>query len=71
MPMNFPDMKSLKLAAEVHKFREPMDNETEDDYRQALHDHVKPKDRVESFEILFKVGWNQWSETQKMQSLFS
>ena len=69
MPMNFPDLRSLKYAAKVHKFRNPNDKENIDDYRAALANHVKPTDRIESFEILFAVGWDRWTTEQKMQSM--
>lgn len=71
MPMDFPDMRSLERAAEVHKFRDPLPEESETNFRQALHEHVLPIDRVESFEILFGIGCNKWTERQRMQSMFS
>ena len=30
MPMDFPDMAALKRAADVHGFREPFNNESEE-----------------------------------------
>jgi len=69
MPMNFPDMNSLKSTAEVHRFREPKDNETEANFRRALAKHVLSIDRVEAFEILFGTGWDLWSFDQQMISL--
>lgn len=33
MPVDFPDLASLKRAAKVHKFRDPEDGEGEDAYR--------------------------------------
>jgi len=60
MPMDFPDMNSLKRAAELRKFREPLKNETEDAFRAALADHVQPINLIESIEIRSKVGWNQF-----------
>lgn len=69
MPMNFPNMESLKQAAKVHKFREPEEGETEPQFRCALHQHVLPIDRVEAFEIAFKVGWDQWTAFQQRMSL--
>jgi len=73
MPMDFPDMRSLIQAAEVHKFRvprmapEPL--ETEEEYRAALADHVAPIDFIESQEIRHKVGWDQWSDKQSIDML--
>ena len=69
MPMNFPDLKSLQMAANLHKFREIVEGETEDDYRNALADHVAPRDFIESQEIRNKVGWDQWSEAQNKDTL--
>lgn len=65
MPMDFPDMNSLKSAARVHKFREPLENEPEIDYRTALANHVAPRDFIESEEIRNGRGWDQWDEGQK------
>lgn len=69
MPLDFPDMNSLKRCAEVHQFRQPNEDETEQDFREALANHVKPRDMIESFEILFGVGWDKWNDEQKLQSL--
>lgn len=64
MPMDFPDMRSLEMAAELHQFRQPNDGETEDAYRAALADHVKPRDFVESEEIRNKMGWDKFFDEQ-------
>ena len=69
MPMDFPDLKSLQLAARVWKFREISEGESEDDYRNALADHVAPRDFIESQEIRNKVGWDQWSDEQNKDML--
>lgn len=69
MPMDFPDMNSLKRTAEIFKFRQPNDKEIEEEYRKALANHVLPLDRIESFEILFRVGWDKWDDAQKKQAL--
>lgn len=69
MPMDFPDMNSLKKAAELWKFRKPADGETEDAYRIALADHVQPRDYVESLEIRNKVGWDQFTQEQNRNML--
>ena len=69
MPMDFPDMKSLKSAADVHRFRQPNDGESEDDFRAALADHVQPIDLIESLEIRNKVGWNQFTDAQNRDML--
>jgi hypothetical protein len=70
MPMDFPDFDSLIRAAEVHKFRMPNLDEPMSYYREKLHKHVLPIDRIEAFEILFGVGWDKWTDEQKKQSLY-
>jgi hypothetical protein len=67
--MDFPDMASLIDAAEVHKFRKPNKGEAESDYRNALADHVKPRDFIESEEIRIGSGWDKWTAEQKGESL--
>lgn len=75
MPMNFPDsdgfpqLGSLINAAEVHHFRNPNENESQDDYRVALADHVASIDFIESEEIRNKVGWDKWSDDQNRAML--
>jgi hypothetical protein len=63
--MDFPDMRSLERAAEVHKFRKPNEGESEEGFRVALANHVSKIDFVESEEIRNKVGWDKFSESQK------
>jgi hypothetical protein len=69
MPMSFPNMDSLKRHATMLKFRQPNKDESEDDYREALANHVQPIDFIESCEIRNKVGWDQWSEEQNRDML--
>jgi hypothetical protein len=69
MPMSFPNMESLKNAAEVHKFRQPFEGETERDYRTLLADHVEKIDKIESGEIRYGVGWDEWTDAQKRDHL--
>ena len=69
MPMDFPDMASLKLCAECHNFRQPNENESEDDYRELLANHVQSRDFVESMEIRNKVGWDKFSPKQNLEML--
>ena len=71
MPMDFPDLRSLQNAAIVHKFREINKDETEEDYRSALADHVATKDFIESEEIRNKVGWDMWTDEQKNRMLMN
>lgn len=69
MPMNFPDLESLKRRAKLYKFRDIKDDESEDEYRIALADRVAPIDLVESMEIRTKLGWDQWNDEQKKDML--
>jgi len=68
--MSFPDLKSLKMAAKVHNFRDIEYGEPTINYRNALANHVKSIDHIESFEIRFGIGWDEWSEEQQRMSLF-
>ena len=58
MPMDFPDMESLKNRAAQRKFREPLEGETEAVYREAFADFMKDVDLIESMEIRSSVGWD-------------
>ena len=69
MPMDFPDLESLKFAAKVHRFREINEGEPEAVYRDALADHVRPIDLIESEEIRNGVGWDKWSQEQSLALL--
>lgn len=69
MPMDFPDMSSLKRRAEIHHFRQPNEGESETQYRVALANHVQPIDFVESSEIRNKVGWNKFTDKQNTTML--
>jgi len=69
MPMSFPDMESLEIAAEVWGFRKIIDDETEIQYRTALADFVQDKDVVESMEIRSGKGWDEFSEGDNRATL--
>jgi hypothetical protein len=69
MPMDFPDMKALERAAQIHKFRKPNRDETEAQYRTALADHVTLIDFIESQEIRTSKGWDQWDESEQKDML--
>ncbi|MCK5642687.1 MAG: hypothetical protein KAJ19_17900 [Gammaproteobacteria bacterium] len=64
MPMSFPNLQSLVNAAEVWKFRPKRKEESVDEYRTALADYVQPKDQIESGEIRYGVGWDEWTNKQ-------
>lgn len=69
MPTDFPDMRSLEQAAECWKFRSPKDGESQNEYRTALADFIKPKDHIESMEIRHGRGWDKWSKQQGIDAL--
>lgn len=69
MPMDFPDMDSLKSCAKCHDFRPPFVDESEDDYRALLANHVEPRDYIESLEIRNKVGLDKFSLDQMKDML--
>lgn len=71
MPMNFPTMDSLKMAASIHGFRQPHTEENEKDYRADLADYVMTRDPVESMEIRTGHGWDQFTELESLQMLLS
>lgn len=61
MPMNFPDMDSLKNTAAWRGFRQPQEGETEQQYRQAFYNFMVYVDSVEASEIRSGVGWDKQS----------
>lgn len=64
MPMNFPDMQSLKDRATQRMFRQPNENETEQEYRAAFSEFMMSRDVVEACEIRNSTGWDTWSPMQ-------
>lgn len=69
MPMNFPDLDSLKHRAAIQKFRQPNDGENEAQYRQAFAEYMEPIDFVEAQEIRNKVGWDRFTDKQNVKML--
>lgn len=69
MPMDFPDIESLELAADLHRFRKIKPEETEDKYRIALANHVANTNFIESEEIRNKVGWDKFTDEQNITML--
>lgn len=67
--MSFPDFDSLKFAAKVHNFRDCKADESEDEYRAALANHVNEIDFIEGEEIRNKVGWDQFTPEQNFDML--
>ena len=54
MPMSFPDMQSLAYRAKMRNFRQPLENESEEDYREAFATFMDSVDRMEATEIRLK-----------------
>lgn len=73
MPRSFPTMESLTNNAQMRNFRQPHENEAEEDYREALAQHVHHECGyiVEAMEIRAKVGWNGFSPEQNKDMLRS
>lgn len=69
MPMDFPDMKSLEFAAEVHNFRTKTEDESVEDFREALADHVQSIDLIESMEIRTGHGWDKFNDNENAELL--
>ena len=61
MPMSFPDLDSLRLAAQVWQFRKLAEGESEAAYRAALAAHVHPRDVIEAHETRTGRGHDQWT----------
>ena len=69
MPMDFPDFESLKDRAKAREFRKPKENESEEFYRQSFARFMDSVDRVEANEIRNKVGWDKWTDGQKLVTM--
>jgi len=62
--MSFPNLESLKSRATQRNFRQPLENETEDEYRTAFADFMRNHDLVESMEIRSSKGWDQMDPSE-------
>jgi hypothetical protein len=69
--MSFPDLKSLTNRAKQRGFRQPNEGESEADYRAAFADYMVNIDRVESMEIRTSRGWDEWTDADKHDALFT
>ena len=70
MPMDFPNLDSLRDVAKMISFREIEEGEDEEHFRNALANNIEPRDPVMAGEIRFKVGWDKWTLEQKKEHLF-
>lgn len=66
--MYFPDLESLKRGAQLRKFRQPHENESEAQYRIAFADFMTKIDPVESGEI--RLG-SQYGRSDPMTKLLA
>lgn len=64
--MHFPDFDSLKRGANFRKFRQPLENETEAQFREAFADYMVPIDRLESAEIRMGRGFHGLKALDKL-----
>jgi hypothetical protein len=69
MPVAFPDIQSLTRSAAQRKFRQPADDETEDQYREALATHVQQFDSVEAGEIRTGKPWDTWGPDERQTAI--
>lgn len=69
MPMSFPDMDSLKFRAKQREFRQPNEDETEAEYREAFANFMVNVDRVESAEIRTGRGWDQMDPRSMLEAM--
>lgn len=58
MPMSFPTFESLRFRAESRGFRQPINDETEEVYRENFARFMRHVDQVESSEIRSGRGWD-------------
>jgi hypothetical protein len=70
MPMSFPTFESLRNCATGRNFRQPLKDETEQQYRQALYNFMLHVDSVEASEIKSGVGWDQQDPSSILSSFF-
>lgn len=69
MPMSFPNLDSLMRRAEQRGFRQPVSDESEEEYREAFADFMVSVDRVESAEIRSGRGWDQMMPEEFLKNL--
>lgn len=65
MPMTYDTLDTLLHAAECYEFREILLSETQDEYRNALADHVHTVSPIAGHEIRTGRGWDEWSQEDK------
>ncbi len=59
MPVNFYTHESVVERAKLRGAREPLENETPEDYRAFIADEVGKVDPVEGVEIRTGLGWDK------------
>lgn len=59
MPMSFPNMQSLKDRAQQRNFRQPEEDETEENYRAEFARFMRNVDIIEAMEIADGRGWDE------------
>ena len=71
MPMSFPTHESVCNRARTRGVRQPLENETEDDYRKFVASEVGKVDMVEGAEISSGLGWDKQEPTSLLQAMLS
>ncbi len=67
MPMTFDSFESVQPLAKYLKLREPLPNESLEDYRNFVADH--DPDKVEAMELRSGRGWDKFTEKDKRDLL--
>lgn len=70
MPMSFPTHQSVVNRAQMRNFRAPMENESEENYRQAFAEFMRFVDPVEASEISSGLGWDRQSPLSVLAGAF-
>lgn len=69
MPMSFPNMQSLKDRAQQRNFRQPEEDETEENYRAEFARFMRNVDIIEAMEIADGRGWDEQDPLKTMMEL--
>ena len=71
MPMDFPDLRSLKLSFDDPKAVPYKEGEPESEYRErcAVWVETKHGDKIEAMEIRSGKGWDRWNPTMETECL--
>ena len=71
MPRDFKTIEEVETRAQQHGFRAKLKSESDEDYRNAVADHVRHIDPVEAVEIRHGQGWDKQSPFSILAEAFS